>query len=185
MCQKKKNVIGISTHPLLLLLLAKSLLGRWHGQHVQDEAGVSLELQQLADKLSRRYSRIHMDKREKLYPLSYSHRSYWMKCANWITITLISSADPLDNDKSTSFLQAENGSGLSMPTHKGRTTSTASWLLTCKGSMRAFLEFYHFHWKKFHQWNQLNSFHRFTLPYPRVHQKQGLEIRILVWSLRL
>jgi hypothetical protein len=45
-------------------------------------------------------------------------------------ITLISSIEPRDADKSTSFLQALEGPCLLLPTQKERAISTASWLLT-------------------------------------------------------
>lgn len=38
--------------------------------------------------------------------------------------------EPLLNDNSANFLQAEDNSGFSTPTTNGRTKSTASWLET-------------------------------------------------------
>lgn len=49
---------------------------------------------------------------------------------NLMIITLVSSLEPRDADKSTSFLQAWKGPCLLFPTQKGWAMSTASWLLT-------------------------------------------------------
>lgn len=59
----------------------------------------------------------------------YVHEEKW---GSWMTITLMSSYDPLVADKPTSFLQAEVRSGFLVPMQKGRTMSIASWLLTWK-----------------------------------------------------
>lgn len=61
------------------------------------------------------------------------------KCRNCIIITLVSSTEPLAADRSASFLQAWSGDGLSVSMHKGRATSTASWLPTWKDRGQEYL----------------------------------------------
>ena len=94
---------------------------------------------------------------------------------SWIMIRLISSKDPLLQDSSTSFWQAESVFGFSTSTQYGRTTSTASWFVT-----------YNVHGKSDSTFKpQTNKRRHFQLglPYPKGRQMLRSRTQIPVLSV--